>query len=65
MMSVVQWKLNPLVDLSTLLPLLMTSLAPAKSIFKSEVFDKFKEYEAFKTNNTGDKLVALRSDNGW
>ena len=31
---------------------------------KSEVFEKYKEFEAITTNETGLKLVTLRSDNG-
>ncbi len=31
---------------------------------KSEVFDKFKEFEAMVTNDVGDKIGILRSDNG-
>ncbi len=31
---------------------------------KSEVFDKFKEFEAMVTNDVGNKIGILRSDNG-
>jgi transposase InsO family protein len=31
---------------------------------KSEVFEKFKEFEASSTNKCGEKIGALRTDNG-
>ena len=31
---------------------------------KSEVFEKYKEFEALVTNDVGEGICALRSDNG-
>ena len=31
---------------------------------KSEVLDKFKEFEAITTNNSGESIRTLQSDNG-
>ena len=33
-------------------------------LHKSEVLDKFKEFEAITTNDSGESIGTLRSDNG-